>query len=88
MDGVSSCPFPAPADSERSAGFRLGFSDPEGVPLVLNLKTNSSKSNSINFCLRHRQEQEYRPATMMDDVLLEEAESVKFLGMHSTLIED
>ncbi|KAG8266746.1 hypothetical protein J6590_065255 [Homalodisca vitripennis] len=42
----------------------------------------SSKSNSINLCLQHRQEQEYRPTVMMDHVLLKEAESVKFLGMY------
>ncbi|KAG8284044.1 hypothetical protein J6590_003736 [Homalodisca vitripennis] len=29
MGGVSSCPFPAPADSERSPGFLLGFSGPD-----------------------------------------------------------
>ncbi|KAG8267661.1 hypothetical protein J6590_047245 [Homalodisca vitripennis] len=34
MGGVSSCPFPAPAVSERSPGFRLGFSGPERVPLL------------------------------------------------------
>ncbi|KAG8328431.1 hypothetical protein J6590_001100 [Homalodisca vitripennis] len=35
MGGVSSCPFPAPADSERSPEFRLGFSGPERVPIII-----------------------------------------------------
>ncbi|KAG8336939.1 hypothetical protein J6590_034027 [Homalodisca vitripennis] len=48
--------------------------------LKINLKTNSSKSNVINCCLR-QQEQNLRPEVMVDDFLLEESESIKFLGM-------
>jgi hypothetical protein len=46
----------------------------------INLKSNTSKSNCINFCLRN-QVNEIRPMVVMDDDLLEETESTKFLGM-------
>uniref|UniRef100_A0A1B6LVS9 Reverse transcriptase domain-containing protein n=1 Tax=Graphocephala atropunctata TaxID=36148 RepID=A0A1B6LVS9_9HEMI len=36
----------------------------------------------MNFCLRQQPGQELRPTVMVDDVFLEEAESVKFLGMY------
>ncbi|KAG8258907.1 hypothetical protein J6590_021702 [Homalodisca vitripennis] len=47
----------------------------------LNLRTNNSKSNALNFCLRQR-EIEDRAAVMADDVLIEETDSTKFLGMY------
>jgi len=47
----------------------------------INLPTNNSKTNYINFCIR-QQESEYRPAVMVDETLLEEVESTRFLGMH------
>lgn len=47
----------------------------------INLATNQSKSNMISFSLR-RQEHAVRPAVSLDDVLLEETESTKFLGMY------
>ncbi|KAG8277776.1 hypothetical protein J6590_035005 [Homalodisca vitripennis] len=46
----------------------------------LNLRTNNSKSNALNFCLRQR-EIEDRAAVMADDVLIEETDSTKFLGI-------
>lgn len=47
----------------------------------LNLKTNSSKTNFINFCLRE-QEGDCRPSLMIGDEVLKETTSVKFLGVH------
>uniref|UniRef100_A0A1B6JY10 Reverse transcriptase domain-containing protein n=1 Tax=Homalodisca liturata TaxID=320908 RepID=A0A1B6JY10_9HEMI len=47
----------------------------------LNLRTNNFKSNALNFCLRQR-EIEDRAAVMADDVLIEETDSTKFLGMY------
>lgn len=47
----------------------------------INLATNHSKSNMINFSLR-QQEHAVRPAVCVDDVFLEETESTKFLGMY------
>lgn len=47
----------------------------------LNLATNQSKSNMINFSLR-QQEHAVKPAASVDDVFLEETESTKFLGMY------
>jgi exonuclease III len=47
----------------------------------INLATNQSKSNMINFSLR-QQEHAVRPAVCVDDVFLEETESTKFLGMY------
>lgn len=46
----------------------------------INLQTNTSKSNFINFRLNQRNSEDL--AVMLDDTLLEEADSVKFLGIH------
>uniref|UniRef100_A0A1B6K603 Reverse transcriptase domain-containing protein n=1 Tax=Homalodisca liturata TaxID=320908 RepID=A0A1B6K603_9HEMI len=47
---------------------------------TLNLRANSSKSNVLNFCLREYDSKDCI-AVMVDDVLLEENDSTKFLGM-------
>ena len=49
--------------------------------LKINLKTNSSKSSFVNFSLRP-QVNEYQPAVLADDVILEDSDSVKFLGIY------
>ena len=44
----------------------------------INLQTNNSKTNYINFCLR-QQDGEVRPSVMVDDTLLEKVDSTRFL---------
>lgn len=48
----------------------------------INLQTNASKSNFINFCLRSTNSEEYGPTVMIDDTIIEEAVAAKFLGIH------
>jgi hypothetical protein len=47
----------------------------------INLRTNNSKTKVIEFCLRQR-ESNLPLAVMVDEDLLEETDSTKFLGMH------
>ncbi|KAG8325810.1 hypothetical protein J6590_058005 [Homalodisca vitripennis] len=47
----------------------------------LNLKTNTSKTNVINFTLRHVDSQ-FSPAAILAESILEEVYSSKFLGIH------
>jgi hypothetical protein len=45
------------------------------------VRLNSSKSTYLDFCQR-QQDESYQPNVIVDDALLEEADSTKFLGMH------
>jgi len=47
----------------------------------INLQTNYSKTNFINFRLRST-DSEAGPAVMLSDTMLEEVDSTKFLGIH------
>ncbi len=47
----------------------------------LNLKTNSTKSNIIKFCLRNKDSDDC-PTVIVDDTMIEEVYTTKFLGIH------